>query len=32
MFVIFLDIDGVLYNTPDQEGVFKKVDELFGFR
>lgn len=28
-FVIFLDIDGVLYNTPDQNGVFKKVDELF---
>jgi hypothetical protein len=28
-FVIFLDIDGVLYNTPDQNAVFKKAQELF---
>lgn len=28
-FVIFLDIDGVVYNTPNEEGVFKKVAELF---
>lgn len=27
--VIFLDIDGVLYNRPDQDGVFRKVRELF---
>lgn len=27
-FVIFLDIDGVVYNTPNQEGVFKKAAEL----
>jgi hypothetical protein len=27
--VLFLDIDGVLYNTPDQDGVFTKVKELF---
>ena len=28
-FVIFLDIDGVVYNKPNQEGVFKKAAELF---
>ncbi len=28
-FIIFLDIDGVIYNTPDQDGVFKKTAELF---
>ncbi len=28
-FVIFLDIDGVVYNTPNQRGVFQKVAELF---
>lgn len=29
-FVIFLDIDGVLYNYADQNKVTKKVKELFG--
>ncbi len=28
-FVIFLDIDGVVYNRPNQEGVLKKAAELF---
>lgn len=28
-FVIFLDIDGVLYNKPDQDAVYKKVAELY---
>ncbi len=28
-FVIFLDIDGVLYNTPNQDSVSAKVEELF---
>ncbi len=28
-FVIFLDIDGVVYNSTAQEGIFKKVAELF---
>lgn len=28
-FVIFLNIDGVLYNRPDQEGALKKAAELF---
>ena len=28
-FVVFLDIDGVVYNKPDQEGVFTKAAELF---
>lgn len=26
---LFLDIDGVLYNNPDREGVFRKALELF---
>lgn len=28
-FVIFLDIDGVVYNCPNQKDVYKKVAELF---
>lgn len=28
-FAIFLDIDGVIYNSPNQNAVFKKVAELF---